>query len=159
MDGSGPGGGSLSLIELLDRYGEELYADFHRFYRLDLVDLCRGRLSPRLVLALIRQLPIDSAFVTASRGGAEYVGWDRHSYLLADLYDAINLNTLILMRANSDKPKKVKPFPPYPRPGVEPEKDKKRSVPNPLLTRLRGEEPKPPEKPRPSRVPLPPPRP
>lgn len=159
MDEGGAAGGSLSLIELLNEHGEELYADFHRFYRLDLVDLCRGRLSPRLVLALIRQLPLDSAFVTAARGGAEYAGWDRHAYLMADLFDAINTLTFVTLRANSDKPKKIKPFDPYPRPGVDSEKEKKANQPNPLLTRLRGEEPKPPPKPKPSRVPLPPPRP
>ncbi|WP_371784695.1 hypothetical protein [Streptosporangium subroseum] len=111
-----------------------------------------------MALALIRQLPLDSAFVTAVRGGPEYSGWDRPTYVMADLYDAINALTYLFQMSNSDKPKKVEPFPAYPRPGVKAE-EKSTPKPNPLLARLRGVDgPVPPNGPG-SKVPLPPSRP
>lgn len=140
----------------MDEHGDELYADFLRYYHVDLRDLWTGRLTPRLVLALVRHLPWDSAYVTALRGGAEYVGWDRHAQILADVYDAINTLTYVFRAAHSDKPKKVKPLPPYPRPGVKAEEKPK--LPNPLLARLRGEDVPAPVLGPGSRVPPPPPR-
>jgi hypothetical protein len=128
-------GGSLGLIELLDSHGEELVADFRRVYQIDLCDLLRGRLSPMLALALIRQLPPESAYMTAVRG-FEYSGWDRHAYMLADVFDAVQRLAYLFAASKSKEPKKLKPPPPYPRPGVkQPEPTKT----NPLLSRLRGE--------------------
>ncbi|MBB4702946.1 hypothetical protein [Sphaerisporangium siamense] len=109
-----------------------------------------------LVLALIRHLPLDSAYVSALRG-PEYAGWDRHAYMLADVYDAFNALTWLYQAAHSDKPKKVKPFPPYPRPGAQ--EAEKPTKPNPLLARLRGEDAPAPVIGPGSKVPLPPPRP
>jgi hypothetical protein len=155
VDEGGPDGGSLSLIELLDEHGDELFADFLRFYHLDLRDLNRGLISPRLVIALIRQLPLDSAYVTKLRG-IEYVGWDRHAYVLADLYDAINTLTYLYQASNAEKPKTVKPLPPYPRPGAKATDTPTKT--NPLLARLRGEDAPAPFIGPGSKVPLPPPR-
>ncbi|WP_157547951.1 hypothetical protein [Nonomuraea candida] len=100
---------------------------------------------------------MDSAYVTAIRGGLEYTGWDRHAYLMADLYDAINTLTYFFALSKSDQPKKITPFPAYPRPGVEPVK--KPDKPNPLLARLRGEDAPAPQIGPGSKIPLPPPRP
>ncbi|MEO3860122.1 hypothetical protein [Acrocarpospora sp. B8E8] len=137
MDAGGQVGGSLGLIELLDSHGDELLADFRRFYQLDLLDLRRGLLSPVLVLALIRHLPLDSAYVSALRG-TEYTGWDRNTYVMADLYDAIRELAYLYVSSHAENPKKVKPFPPYPRPGVQ--VAAKPAKPTPLLARLRGED-------------------
>jgi hypothetical protein len=109
-----------------------------------------------LVLALIRHLPLDSAYVSAIRG-PEYVGWDRHAYQIADLYDAVNALTFLFQAVNSEHPKKVKPFPSYPRPGVQ--VAEKPTKPNPLLARLRGEDAPAPMTGPGSKVPLPPSRP
>lgn len=104
---------------------------------MDLRDLRRGLLSPRLVLVLIRHLPLESAYVTALRG-TEYAGWDRNAYQMADLYDSVNALVYLYLASHSEQPKKVKPFPPYPRPGVQ--DAEKATKPNPLLARLRGED-------------------
>jgi hypothetical protein len=147
-------GGSLGLIELIDERGPELYADFRRYYQLDLCDLARGQLSPKLALALIRHLPLDSAYVTALRGGPAYAGWDRHAYLVADLYDAINGLAYLYQTAHSDPKKpKAKPLPLYPRPGVEAKTPADRPT-DPLRARLRGDAPVPPLGPG-SRIPPP----
>lgn len=107
-------------------------------------------------MALIRHLPLDSAYVSAQRG-AEYAGWSRNTYVMADVYDAVNALTYLYQAAHSDKPKKVKPFPPYPRPGVQ-EAEKASKPTNPLLARLRGEDAPAPLLGPGSKVPLPPPR-
>ncbi|MEU4726539.1 hypothetical protein AB0G06_43670 [Nonomuraea dietziae] len=135
MDRRGQRGGSLCLIELIDSHGEELLADFRRFYQLDLCDVVRGQLSSKLALALIRQLPHDSAYISALRG-PEYVGWDRHAYMQADVFDAIQRLAFLFAASKAKEPRKLKPPPPYPRPGVKPKPDPKT---NPLLSRLRGE--------------------
>ncbi|MER7208536.1 hypothetical protein ABT340_15805 [Streptosporangium sp. NPDC000239] len=107
-------------------------------------------------MALIRHLPLDSAYVTALRG-AEYAGWDRQTVVMADVYDAVNTLTFLYQASHSDKPKKVKPFPPYPRPGVQ-EAEKAKPT-TPLLARLRGEDAPAPVLGPGSKVPLPPSRP
>jgi len=113
-------------------------ADFRRFYNIDIHDLVTGRLSPRYALALLEHLPPDSAFMTALRGGPEWLGWDRNSDILAHVYDAIQHLTWIYASANSKKkPKQPEPFP---RPGAEKAKKEKRRLENPLLRALRGEE-------------------
>lgn len=45
------------------------------------------------------------------RGGEDHVGWDQTTYLLADIFDALNQNTRA--SGNFKKPPKI---PPYPRP-------------------------------------------
>lgn len=59
------GGGSLALAEILDSHGEELYIDLKREYSLDLVEFLRGEVatSPRLILAMVRNLPEGTNYV------------------------------------------------------------------------------------------------
>jgi hypothetical protein len=132
-EGSRPPG-SLSLYELLSKHAGPLAADFRRFYRLDICDLFRGRLSPKLALALVEQLPVEAATVTSMRGGPEFVGWDRHAFLMADLFDAVESLVFVTTAANAKDPKKVPVPRNYPRPGDKP----KSSEPDILLSRLRG---------------------
>lgn len=80
---------------------------------------------PRLLLALVEGLPEDSAFTASVRLSAPYRepnphevyrepdfrGWTRLHSLLADIFDAINLNT-----AATGNYKKRPTFDPWPRP-------------------------------------------
>lgn len=69
---------------------------------------------PRLLVALIEALPEESALVAALRGGGEWRGWTRTHSLLADIYDAVNVNT----RATGQWKKSPPKIPPWPRPKV-----------------------------------------
>lgn len=63
------------------------------------------------MLALIEGIPEDSAFFTSVRG-ADWAGWTRTESLLADIYDAVNVNTTATGRWKKRPPK----IQPYPRP-------------------------------------------
>jgi hypothetical protein len=52
-----PGGKVLTLPALFDEYWEELEADFHREYALDLTGVWTGALSLRKVSVLVAELP------------------------------------------------------------------------------------------------------
>ncbi|WP_158881994.1 D site-binding protein [Amycolatopsis anabasis] len=123
MDGGDAAGGSAELARLIDKCGEALLADFQHHYQIDLRDVLRpgSGLSPRRALALVRQLPLESATVAALRGGPEFRGWGTDRYLLAMLIDAVNDNTFAFISANS----KRKPQPPKPveRPGKAAQKN------------------------------------
>lgn len=112
-----------------------MLSDFLRYYGLDIRDLFRGKLSPKRALALVEGLPTDSAYAVSIRGGPEFDGWDRGTYVLADVFDALMTLTYVTIKANSDKPKAVKEPGKYPRPGT-----KTPSKPDILLSRLRGED-------------------
>lgn len=101
---------------------------------MDVLDLFRGRLSPKLALNYVEHLPVDSVTVTALRGGPEFHGWDRQAFLLADLFDAVAHLRHVTLAANSKDPKKVPEPKPYPRPGAK----TKSAEPDILLSRLRG---------------------
>lgn len=109
MDGGDPGGGSQGLAELIDRHGEALLADFERYYT-GLPELMRSGASPRYLLSLIRQLPMESNTTAQMRGGEEFRGWGVDQYLLANLTDAVNAATYAIVASNS----KSKPKPPEP---------------------------------------------
>jgi len=123
VDGGDPGGGSAALAGLINQFGEELDADFLRYYHLDLTDvLVPGtRLTPRRALGLIRNLPHGSAFVAAQQGGAQFAGWAVNEYLLAGLIDAVQHNTHAFVSAHSER----RPKPP--EPAYRPGKVKRRS--------------------------------
>ena len=71
-----------------------------------------GALHPVEFMILVSQLPPESRFV-AKAGDAGY--WSVTDHLLANLIDAVNLNTHVVTAANSKRaPKPPKPFP---RPG------------------------------------------
>ncbi|MFC3504450.1 hypothetical protein ACFOOK_26260 [Micromonospora krabiensis] len=62
-------------------------------------------------------LPDDSLTAALSAGGREHYGWGATRHLLANLYDAVNLNT----RASGNWGKKAPPrLPDYPRPKPKP---------------------------------------
>lgn len=55
------------------------------------------------------------------RGGREFFGWGQDRHLLADLFDALNLNTQATGQWGKSGPPK---FPEYPRPKVQQPKQK-----------------------------------
>ena len=65
------------------------------------------------MLAHIRNLDYDSAFVAEVRGGQEFRGWDAGRYLTVAQIDAIRILQYILVLIHKD-PKKRKPEPPEP---------------------------------------------
>lgn len=105
-----PGGGSLSLAELIDNYGAGLYADLLRYYDVDLTEVIRGNgPAPLLVMALVRGLPDTSTTIGLVHGGYKHVGWGQDRHMLADLIDAIQQNTRAT--GNFKSPPKIKPYP------------------------------------------------
>jgi hypothetical protein len=69
------------------------------------------------VLAAVQALPDDSLTAALSAGGREHYGWGVDRHMLANLYDALNLNT----RASGNWGKKGPPrLPDFPRPKRKP---------------------------------------
>jgi hypothetical protein len=115
----GERGGSLALCELTDRHGAALLADFRRFYGLDLAEALYGSrpVAPSLLLALAEELPDESAFAAAVRGGPQHRGWTVSAHLLASVIDAVNEAAWITAQANSRK--RVRRPRRFPRPDAE----------------------------------------
>ena len=130
MDGVDPAGGSEQLAKLLDEHGEIVVADLLRYYGMDLRELFSEvpPWTPRYVLVMINQLPMESATVAAGRGSLMFTGWDESRYMQASIINALRGIQYTLVLANSD-PKKGKPKAPEPYP-----------IPD---TRIRSKEPKP----------------
>lgn len=84
----------------LEEFPDEIEADFHRYYHIDLVDFWRGGLSLRKIDVLLRNLPPESAYITAVRDRIdpdeiEHIStnmgpWSKMEMLLAQAIDAIN---------------------------------------------------------------------
>ena len=113
MDRGDPGPGSQQLIGLIEKAGGELLADFEQYTRYHFLDLLvdGSGLTPRLALALIKQLPLGSRTVAILQGGPEFQGWDMNMYMMANLFDAISQNTYVTVAAASGKKKPAKPKP------------------------------------------------
>lgn len=119
MDGGRRGGKLLSLRKALDEYGGEIASDLLRFYGIDIRDLFTGDLSPRFCIALIEHLPIESAFKSRAlcEGGEQDFGWDRNTFIMAELLDAIHSMHTSFIRSKVKNPKSVQVPAPYRRPG------------------------------------------
>lgn len=70
-------------------------------------------------------LPDTSLTVALMRGGRQFFGWGQERYMIADVYDALNLNTKATGNWGKGKSPKI---PPYTRPAVEEVIKKKVSV-------------------------------
>lgn len=68
-------------------------------------------MDPSLLIALIERLPDTSMTTALAAGGKQMFGWGLDRYMLADVYDALNLNTV----ATGNFTKRPK-LPSYPRP-------------------------------------------
>ncbi len=85
-----------------------------QYYGVNLVSALRAGsgFSPRQILALIRQLPVESRTAAGMRGGEQFRGWGPDRYLAALLVDAVTQNTYAFVAANSTRrPKAPEPVP------------------------------------------------
>lgn len=128
MDGGSASGGSAQLAVLIDKYGEFLLPDLKHYYDIDLRDLFSEvrPLSPRFVLAHIKNLDYDSAFVAESRGGQHFRGWDEGRYMEAAKINLAKAANYLFILANTD-PKKSRPKPPEAWPIPDAQEKKKRA--------------------------------
>lgn len=85
---------------------------FQQVYGLNLRNITKpgAGYTPREVLALVKGLPVESAFYSQVRGGPQFIGWNPDRYLLAALVDGVNSLTYAFVQANS-KRKAKKPDP------------------------------------------------
>ncbi|UAJ16534.1 tail assembly chaperone [Mycobacterium phage LarryKay] len=107
-------GGSRALARLIDEYGDCLVADLWEMYGVDLRDiyLPESRLSPKLALVLIKELPVGSRFYAEKRGGKQFRGWDESRYALVAIVNAVRALQYTYVAAHSkSKPKPPDPFP------------------------------------------------
>lgn len=127
MDEGHAAGGSSQLAELIDEFGEQIYFDLHHYAGgLNLVDALRpgSGYSPRQILVLIRQLPIESATIAAMRGSSEFRGWGLDRYTLTNLVDAVRENTYVTLATSGATKRKPKPPEPSWRPKDKMQKPK-----------------------------------
>lgn len=71
MEGRGGRIGFESLVITIERYGEALEADFHRQYRLDILDFFRLKYTWRKFKVLLEALPAASLYAEAVAGDVE----------------------------------------------------------------------------------------
>lgn len=120
----------MGLLSLIREHGDAIEADL-AFRGYDLLDMWRGKLSPRKVDVLIRGLPVDSATRMAMNDRKPL--WTDTDFLLAAVIDATN--NVAWTVANKDVPKKDwgKLPEPFPRPGMESSTGKKTITAEALL--------------------------
>ncbi|MFF0745326.1 hypothetical protein ACFYVL_33500 [Streptomyces sp. NPDC004111] len=115
-----------------------------RFYGVDIHGLFTGELPPRYCLALIEHLPLESAFKSRALcdGGTKDAGWDRNTFLLAEMLDALQMIHTSFVRSKVKNPRSVRQPDPYRRPGSTKESETKY---NPFSSALDEELPEPSE--------------
>lgn len=86
-------------------FGGSLYSDLLRYYGVDLQDMLGSAptLSPARVLALVENLPLESATSCFLRDTEDGVGWSVDSYLLAAAVDAVREGTFVNMQVRTKK--------------------------------------------------------
>ncbi|MFB9661601.1 hypothetical protein ACFQS3_02665 [Glycomyces mayteni] len=96
---------------MLHAYGDDIEADFHEYYRLDIADVYTGALSPAKAFRLMLRLPAASRFIRAVAGPK--AEWNASEYILAGILDTLaNAN----WQRGGGKGRRPKPIP---RPGKE----------------------------------------
>lgn len=122
MAGGDPGGGSRVLAQILDEHAGCVYADLRRYYGVDLTGLFvePSLITPAEVLALVENLPPESATQAERRNQPDSQGWTASAYLTAMAVDAIRENTFANMQVRTKK--KLKPPDKLPVPGQKPQK-------------------------------------
>lgn len=66
-------------------------------------------MDPSLLRSMVERLPDNSMTVALGSGGRHMFGWGAERFMMADLYDAINLNTMAT--GNFKKRPDIKPYP------------------------------------------------
>lgn len=116
-----PSGGSTVLGELIDEHGSALAHDLQAHYGISLrelvADLCSATptTTPWWALVLVGELPDTSAYAASSLGGRDFRGWGYERHILAALFDAVQIQTVVVARAFGAKG--AKPPKPLARPG------------------------------------------
>lgn len=80
---------------------------------------------------MVQRLPDTSLTIALAAGGRDHFGWGRDRRMIADIFDALNVNT----RATGDFKTPPK-FPAYPRPDVQEETEAKPVSVKDLYNRL-----------------------
>jgi hypothetical protein len=101
----------MYLPVILEKYGDEIEADFQQYYGLDLLDFYRGDLKPAKTYRLVCALPVESRF--ARKVGGPRADWQTDQYLLADIRDQLAAANWQRGGGKGPKPK------PTPRPGQQ----------------------------------------
>lgn len=131
-------GGSAGLGQLIaDGHGGALRSDFQRYYGLDLVDIWRGKLSPRRAWQLAEYLPPDSALSASLGGVLEHRSWTLEARLLAAIFNAIRIADYANIRVSGGKGSRPETINP-PEPKVRKSKPKINLAAHPLAQRLGG---------------------
>ncbi|QFG14934.1 tail assembly chaperone [Mycobacterium phage BogosyJay] len=107
-------GGSRTLAELVDDYGDCIFADLYDEYGVDLGDIFvpESRLTPRKVLILIKELPIASRFFAEKQGGRQFRGWDETRYAMVAIVNAVRaLQYTYVVAHSKSKPKAPASYP------------------------------------------------
>ncbi|GAA3473884.1 hypothetical protein GCM10018965_084370 [Nonomuraea roseola] len=105
------------LARTLGEHFDAVEADLHRYYQIDLLDLYRGKLSVRKLIALLSGLPRGSALHIATEGDA--ATWSTSDYLLANAVDYLAIGNWLFVSANSKKGARNPRPEPVPRPGSQ----------------------------------------
>lgn len=129
-------GETSSLVVLIEQYADEIEADLHELYNVDLLDLWRYKVSVRKVLNLVQHLPTESHTATAIRnsmtpeqldeaqkgGDPSRARWSDLSMLIACVKDELAYLRHQHLIANGAK--NVEDPQPMIRPGVTPRQAK-----------------------------------
>jgi len=115
-----------------------MFADFREYYGLRVTDVFKfdGSLPIGEAAILARNLPHSSRTVAAVQGGAEYLGWDMNTYLLAALVESVQISNYMFAKVNSKK--RVKAPVPVPRPG-DAERRKRENMNNPFAQMVQAQ--------------------
>lgn len=115
-----------------------MFADFREYYGLRVTDVFKfdGSLPIGEAAILARNLPLTSRTIAAAQGGAEYMGWDMNTHLLAALVDSVQVSNYMFAKVNSKK--RVKAPVPVPRPG-DAERRKREAMNNPFAQMVQAQ--------------------
>ena len=110
---------------MLDTYSDALEYDLQKELSLDLMDFWRGKITTRKLIAFMHYLPEDSALVSHLRsdnfGGKpeEHRHWTTTVNMVANVADAVIINTANRIHMNNTKKKKLDPPTLIERPGAK----------------------------------------
>lgn len=130
----------VAVVELVDKFGDDIEYDLH-YLGLDLLDFFRGIHPWGKLFRITSRLPWHSQFRKAVEsdveGAEEWASslkledidrlmettrepslfeWDERRELAADIVDAMNFNTIMMIAVNTKKKSKRPKFKPVPRP-------------------------------------------
>lgn len=75
-----------------------MFRDFLLFYQINLIDVLAGRddrFTPPILLSLIERFPEGSEFGAEKAGNRQLRDWRQDTYLLANIANNVNVNTMV----------------------------------------------------------------